>query len=183
MWSEYHEKLFFLNKLYFNKIFSLNFIICFLWRLKVLHIYFYSALVHFYESSKTLFKCSLCSLRVLPHTTISSWELALPGISELMEVISLWKTLLAEWIPQGNPLKQSRPVAITTAQLNSTKPELRFCISSNPACGVSEIRDGEEIWQWSWLEIRLNAFCWSTTPQKQFIIRKCELSSTTFICQ
>ena len=99
MWSEYHEKLFFLNKLYFNKIFSLNFIICFLWRLKVLHIYFHSALVHFYESSKTLFKCSLCSLRVLPHTTISSWELALPGLSELMEVISLWKTLLAEWIP------------------------------------------------------------------------------------
>ena len=33
---------------------------------------------------------------------------------------------------------------ITTAQLHSTKPELRFCAGSNPARGVSEIRDGED---------------------------------------
>ena len=57
----------------------------------------------------------------------------------------------------------------TTAQLHSTKPELRFCAGSNPACSVSEIRDGEDLWQWSWLEIRLNAFCRSTIPQKQCI--------------
>ena len=44
---------------------------------------------------------------------------------------------------------------ITTAQLHSTKPELRFCPGSNPAHGVSEIRDGEDLWQWSRLEIRL----------------------------
>ena len=61
-------------------------------------------------------------------------------------------------------------VVITTAQLHSTKPELRFCTGSNPARGVSEIRDGEDLWQWSRLEIRLNAFCRSTIPQKQFII-------------
>ena len=36
-------------------------------------------------------------------------------------------------------------VVITTAQLHSTKPELRFCAGSNPACDVSEIRDGEDI--------------------------------------
>ena len=30
-------------------------------------------------------------------------------------------------------------VVITTAQLHSTKPELRFCAGSNPARGVSEI--------------------------------------------
>ena len=31
--------------------------------------------------------------------------------------------------------------------------------------------DGEDIfWQRSWLEIKLNAFRWSTIPQKQFII-------------
>ena len=59
---------------------------------------------------------------------------------------------------------------ITAAQLHSTKPELRFCVGSNPACGVSEIRDGEDLWQWSRLEVRLNVFCWSTIPQKQFII-------------
>ena len=61
-------------------------------------------------------------------------------------------------------------VVITTAQLHSTKPELRFCAGSNPARGVSEIRDGEDLWQWSRLEIRLNAFHRSTIPQKQFII-------------
>ena len=50
-------------------------------------------------------------------------------------------------------------VVITTAQLHSTKPELRFCASSNPARGVSEIRDGQDLWQ------RLNAFRRSTIPQ------------------
>ena len=34
-------------------------------------------------------------------------------------------------------------VVITTAQLHSADPEIRFCAVSNPACGVSEIRDGE----------------------------------------
>ena len=36
-------------------------------------------------------------------------------------------------------------VVITTAQLHSTKSELRFCAGSNPARGVSEIRDGENL--------------------------------------
>ena len=36
-------------------------------------------------------------------------------------------------------------VVITTAQLHSTKPKLRFCAGSKPACGVSEIRDGEDL--------------------------------------
>ena len=58
-------------------------------------------------------------------------------------------------------------VVITTAQLHSTKPELRF---SNPVRGGLEIRDGEDLWQWSRLEIRLNAFRQSTIPEKQFII-------------
>ena len=35
--------------------------------------------------------------------------------------------------------------AITTTQLHSTKPELRFCAGSNPARGVSEIRDGQDL--------------------------------------
>ena len=34
-------------------------------------------------------------------------------------------------------------VVITTVQLHSSKPELRFCAGLNPASGVSEIRDGE----------------------------------------
>ena len=50
------------------------------------------------------------------------------------------------------------------------KPELRFCAGSNPARAVLEICDGEDLWQWSRLETRLNAFRQSTIPQKQFII-------------
>ena len=61
-------------------------------------------------------------------------------------------------------------VIITSAQLHSAKPELRFCLGSSPACIVLEIRDGEYFWQWSWLEIRLHAFRQSTIPRKQFII-------------
>ena len=36
-------------------------------------------------------------------------------------------------------------VVITTAQLHSTKPEFRFCAGSNPASGVSEICNGEDL--------------------------------------
>ena len=35
---------------------------------------------------------------------------------------------------------------------------------------VSEIHDGEDLWEWSRLGIRLNVFRWSTIPQKQIII-------------
>ena len=45
-----------------------------------------------------------------------------------------------------------------------------ICARSNPTPGLSEIRDGEDLWQCSWLEIRQNAFLRSTIPQKQFII-------------
>ena len=45
-------------------------------------------------------------------------------------------------------------VVITTVQFHSTNHELGFCAGSNPARGVSEIRDGEDLWQWFRLEIR-----------------------------
>ena len=61
-------------------------------------------------------------------------------------------------------------VVITTAQLHSTKLELRFCTRLNPARDVLDIRYDEDHWQWSWPEICQNAFRRSTTPQKQFII-------------
>ena len=38
-----------------------------------------------------------------------------------------------------------RVVVIKTAYLHSTKPDLKFCESSNPACDVSEIYDGENL--------------------------------------
>ena len=61
-------------------------------------------------------------------------------------------------------------VVITTAQNLLSKPEHTFCAGSNPLRGVLEIRDGEDLWQWFRLEIRLNTFHQSTIPQKQFII-------------
>ena len=61
-------------------------------------------------------------------------------------------------------------MVISTAKLRSAKPELRFCAGSNPALSVLEIRDGEDLWQRSRLEIRLNVFRRSTIPQKQFIL-------------
>ena len=57
-------------------------------------------------------------------------------------------------------------VAITAAELDSTKPELRFCTGSSPARGVSEIRDGEDLRQLSQPEIRLNAFRRSLNHKK-----------------
>ena len=62
------------------------------------------------------------------------------------------------WIPKladmGKVTLKSNPetylwcrgvVVISTAQLHSTKPGLRFCAGSNPARGVSEIRDDEDL--------------------------------------
>ena len=72
-------------------------------------------------------------------------------------------------------------VVISTAQLHSTKLEIRFCVGSNPARGVSEIRDAEDLWQWSRLKIRLNVFRWSTMPQKQFII--IIISNSPIVCR
>ena len=36
-------------------------------------------------------------------------------------------------------------VIVTTSQLNSTKPELKFCTGSNSDCGLWEIQDGENL--------------------------------------
>ena len=73
------------------------------------------------------------------------------GINYLSKIDD-WKTFA-----KNNPWRHG-VVVITTAQLHSTKPELRFCAVSNPVCDVSEIRHDEDLWQWSQLEIRLNVF-------------------------
>ena len=46
-------------------------------------------------------------------------------------------------------------IRITNAVVN----EISFRAVSNPACGVSESCDDENLWQWSHQEIRLNTFC------------------------
>ena len=60
-------------------------------------------------------------------------------------------------------------VVFTVAQLHSTKSELKFCTSSNTSYGVSEICDSENLWQWFWLEIKINAFRRSIILQKHII--------------
>ena len=60
-------------------------------------------------------------------------------------------------------------VVITTAQLHSSKPKLRFCADSNAAYGMLEIHDGEDLWQWSQLEIKLRLSSVAHIT-KQFII-------------
>ena len=72
------------------------------------------------------------------------------------------KGLSIEWVAAS----AISNLVIATKQLHSTKPELRFYAGSNPARGVSQICDGEDIWQWYRLEIRLSASRWSTIPQK-----------------
>ena len=44
-----------------------------------------------------------------------------------------------------NPLWLCGVAVITTARLNSTKPELKFCTGLNPAPGLSEICDNENL--------------------------------------
>ena len=76
-------------------------------------------------------------------------------------------------------------VFITTAQLQSTKPKLRFCAGSYSFRSVSEIRDGKDLWQWSLLEIRLNVFRRSTIPQNNswwLMIRSHKLKSHMYFC-
>ena len=58
-------------------------------------------------------------------------------------------------------------VVITTVQLYSARPKLTFCAASNPDNGVLVFRDGEDLWQWSELEIRLNIFRGTIIPQKR----------------
>ena len=53
---------------------------------------------------------------------------------------------------------------ITTTQLHSTNPELKFCASSIPVYGMLDICDSKNLCEWSRLEKRLDAFRSSTVP-------------------
>ena len=41
---------------------------------------------------------------------------------------------------------------------HSTKPVLSLSAGPNPVCNLSEVGDPENLWQWTWLEKRLNAY-------------------------
>ena len=52
-----------------------------------------------------------------------------------------------------NKMNDNISGVITTEQLHSTMSELRFCAGSNPARGISEICDCEDLLQRSRLEL------------------------------
>ena len=58
----------------------------------------------------------------------------------LENVTGIWKIEVNNTICKANFFFQYFKENSLTAQLNSTKPELRFCAGSNPACGLSEIQ-------------------------------------------
>ena len=93
----------------------------------------------------------------------------------MQDIVAVWN-LVQSWSISTLMIYYCREVwrrgeeVLNATQLHSTKTELRFCARSNPTRGVSEICDDKNLWQWSWLEIRLNAFRRSTIPQKQYII-------------
>ena len=72
---------------------------------------------------------------------------------KIRQTLKILRTSGSKWIKNlsvymtYSPLtfKWHRGVVVITAQLHSTKTELRFCAGSNPACDVSEIRDGEDL--------------------------------------
>ena len=77
--------------------------------------------------------------------------------------ILMSKMIFIKYLPPVKPKLWRRGVVVlTTAQLHLTKPELRFCAGSNPARGMSEIRDGEDFCQWSQLEVRLQKYTTKT---------------------
>ena len=61
------------------------------------------------------------------------------------KIILSFKLILITYLNSNLLHSSTSVVVITTAQLHSTKPKLRFCAGSNPARGVSEIRDGEDL--------------------------------------
>ena len=56
-----------------------------------------------------------------------------------------WKQKTSGFLIFAGVIEVVIVVVIITAQFHSFKPELRFFTGSNPARGVSEIRDGEDL--------------------------------------
>ena len=77
---------------------------------------------------------------------------------EYSELLIFWGFLMVPW---------GRGYHYCTTSFNKAWIKVLRMFKS---CCMSEIRDGEDFCQWSWLEIRLNAFPRSTIPQNQFTI-------------
>ena len=97
-----------------------------------------------------IMKCFFCAKRLWPGLIL--WY------SVCRKSIKLMKTVLAPSCSSYHYFTNSF----------NTKSNLRFCASSNPALGGSEICDGENLWQWFRQEIRPKVYRRSTIPRKQF---------------
>ena len=73
--------------------------------------------------------------------------------------------------------------------IGSPKPELRFCAGSSAVRRLSDIRNDEDFWQWSRLEIRLSNFRRSTILQNKqkkttwSILNRLKKSSYTLVAE
>ena len=74
------------------------------------------------------------------------------------------------WVDHFAKFLSNCAYVVISRQLHPIKPQLRFCADLNHARVVPDIRNGEDLWQWSRLEIRLITIRWSTIPKNQFII-------------
>ena len=88
-------------------------------------------------SSFSSFKLLLVDLTVFPNLNLRL------GKIKLFTTVCIAKFL--SFCSHAETLWRRGVVVITAAQLNSTKSELRLCAGSNPARGVLEIRDGEDL--------------------------------------
>ena len=107
-----------------------------------------------------------CALRSLFFSYLQS---ILPQWRRKLYEICRWYDTVSQR-PTVSNLWRCGLVVITTKQPHPTKSSLRFSAGSNPPREVSEICDGENLWQWSCLEIRLSTFHRSAILQKQLII-------------
>ena len=57
----------------------------------------------------------------------------------------IFVTVVVPWWHCGVVMLHCGVVVTTTAQLHSSKPELRFCTGSNPVHSMLEIRNGEDL--------------------------------------
>ena len=141
------------------------------WNCQTVNIETYIISKSFKRKTLTLFHMNICSLTknfddfniLLNEINVNFDILAIKSSINLhvdnYSILSWWNTIIITY-----------HMVITIAQLHSTKPQLKCSTGSNPVNSVSEICDGEDLWEWSRLEIRLNASRRSTLPQKQFIV-------------
>ena len=123
-----------------------NMIDCFLIR----HLDLFSFKPLSFIFKKTFLKHWGCACKVSPHTAKSSWELALPGMSEVIEITSLWKSSLAEWIPYSKCLKQYLPEGvpnISEFELCSSTLiwQVKFFKNDLPPCYLNQLKPSKKI--------------------------------------